>query len=245
MASVEHLAVLLATLGVCVAVAVLPRRHPGRGWDIGARALAVALIAAEILIRVLLLRGGDWDWSTDLPLQLSDAALVAAAVALWNPHPPRLAYELTFFWAFAATLQALLTPDLGHGPGHVFFWTFVVAHSGVLVAASFLTWGRRLTPGPGAVPRALAASVAWTAVAAAGCLITGGNYMFLREPPPGGSLLDLFGPWPLYLAGAAALAVVAFPLLARFAAATRPAGGAATRPSRRDPALDEGPGSPG
>jgi uncharacterized membrane protein YwaF len=65
------------------------------------------------------------------------------------------------------------------------------------------------------VPRALAASIAWTALAAAGCLITGGNYMFLREPPPGGSLLDLFGPWPLYLVGAAALALTAFPLLAR------------------------------
>ena len=215
LASVEHLALLAATLVLCVAAAVVPRRHPSRDWSVAARSLAVALIGSEFLIRLVLLRDGDWDWSTDLPLQLSDAALLAAAVALWSPSSPRLAYELTYFWAFTATLQALLTPDLNHGPGHVFFWTFFVAHSGVLVAVAFLTWGRRLTLGPRAVARGLSASIAWTALAAAGCLITGGNYMFLREPPPGGSVLDLFGPWPLYLVGAAALAFAAFPLLAR------------------------------
>jgi UMF1 family MFS transporter len=176
--------------------------------------LAVVLVANEIAIRVVLLADGDWDWATDLPLQLSDAALIAAAVTLWSPRPG-LAYELTFFWSFSATLQALLTPDLNHGPGHFFFWAFFIAHSGVLVAVSYLTWSRRLTMRAGAVPRAYAATVVWSAIAAAGCIVTGGNYMFLRRPPPKGSLLDLFGPWPFYLLGAAAIAVAAFPLLAR------------------------------
>jgi UMF1 family MFS transporter len=65
------------------------------------------------------------------------------------------------------------------------------------------------------VKRALLVSVGWTAIAATGCLLSGGNYMFLREPPPDGSILDLFGPWPWYLAGAAGLAVAAFLIAAR------------------------------
>ena len=213
--SIEHVSVFAATLVLCLAAALVPRRRPGDAWLATARALAVVLVANEIAIRIVLLVGRDWSWDTDLPLQLSDAALVAAAVALWTPRPPRLAYELTYFWAFSATLQAVLTPDLKQGPDHYFFWAFFIAHSGVLIAASYLSWGRRLAPEPGAVKRVLLATLAWTCVAAVGTLATGGNYMFLREPPEGGSLLDLFGPWPWYLLGTGVTAVLMFLLLAR------------------------------
>jgi UMF1 family MFS transporter len=214
--SVEHLSVLAATLVLCVAAAVVPRRRPDAGWHVhGARILAVVLVVNELMIRVVILAWDDWDWATDLPLQLSDAALVASAVALWLPRPPPLAYELTFFWAFTATLQAVLTPDLQQGPDHYFFWAFFIAHSGVLVAVAYLTWGRRMDLRPGAVKRALLVSAGWTAIAATGCLLSGGNYMFLREPPPDGSILDLFGPWPWYVLAAGAIAVAAFLVAAR------------------------------
>lgn len=109
-------------------------------------------------------------------------------VALWRPSA--LAFELTYFWALTATVQALLTPD-------------------------FLAWGRRRTPRPGAVRGVLLWSLAVTGLAAAGCLVTGGNYMFLRRPLPGGSLLDLIGPRPWYVVTGTALAAALFWLLDR------------------------------
>ena len=42
------------------------------------------------------------------------------------------------------------------------------------------------------------------AVAGTANLITGGNYMYLRAKPSQASLLDQMGPWPLYIATAAA-----------------------------------------
>ena len=53
------------------------------------------------------------------------------------------------------------------------------------------------------------------ALAAAGDLLFDGNYMYLRHRPRGGSLLDLMGPWPWYIASAAALALALFWLLDR------------------------------
>jgi len=41
-------------------------------------------------------------------------------------------------------------------------------------------------------------------------IVTGGNYLWLRHPPTGASLLDLLGPWPWYLLW---MAVVGFAML--------------------------------
>src|SRR2546422_948572 len=44
-------------------------------------------------------------------------------------------------------------------------------------------------------------------------LVTGGNYMYLRRVPAGGSLLSLMGPWPWYIAAGVLVALVVLALL--------------------------------
>lgn len=213
--SAQHLAVLLVTALAAVALGLAMRRAPpGAPWvDLVCRGLAVALVVNEIAFHIVLALDEGLSSRTDLPLHLTDAATVAAVIALWRPIP--LAFELTYFWALTATVQALLTPDLRHGFPDYRWWWFVVAHWGVVVAAILLAWGRRRTPRPGAVGRVFAWSLGVTALAAIGCLATGGNYMYLRRPPRQDSLLDLMGPWPWYIPAAAALALALFWLLDR------------------------------
>jgi hypothetical integral membrane protein (TIGR02206 family) len=212
--SPSHLIVLGATAAACVALGLAARCDPGAAWITPvARGLAVLLVLNEVVFHVVDGLDGGLTTRGDLPLHLTDAATIAAVVALWSRSA--LAFELTYFWALTATVQALLTPDLRRGfPDHRWWW-FFIAHAGVVVAAVFLAWGLRRTPRPGAVPRVFLWSLGVTALAAAGTLAFDGNYMFLREPPARGSLLDLMGPWPWYLLSAAALALALFWLLDR------------------------------
>jgi hypothetical integral membrane protein (TIGR02206 family) len=121
--------------------------------------------------------------------------------------------ELTYFWALSASLQAVLTPNLTERTATIFVVTFFVTHSGAIVAAILLVFGRGIVPPAGAVWRVFGATLVVAAAAAVGNLVTGGNYMFLREKPSTASLLDVMGPWPVYILSAAVLALALFALL--------------------------------
>jgi hypothetical integral membrane protein (TIGR02206 family) len=118
-------------------------------------------------------------------------------------------------------LQAVLTPDLGQAFPSVFYFTYFTTHSGAVVAACFLVFGRRLLPRPWAVWRVYALTAAFAALAGLGNLLTGGNYMFLREKPERASLLDLMGAWPWYVLSGAALGLAIFLALEALARALR------------------------
>ena len=111
----------------------------------------------------------------------------------------------------------MITPDLHQTVPSVFFFTYFTTHSGAVVAAVLLVFGLGEPIRPGAVRRAFGATLLMAAVAGAADVITGGNYMYLRAKPSDPSLLDYMGPWPVYIASAAALALVLFTALDRIA----------------------------
>jgi len=206
-------AALAATAALSVVLVVAARERPGTWTQVFSRGLAVILLASFLAYPLVVALRGSYDLDFDLPLHLTDAAAVVAAIALLSLRA--LPFELAYFWGLTASLQAVLTPSLGADDRFpsFFYWHYFATHSGVVVAAVFLAFGLGLTARRGAVRRVLLATVAWAGVAAAGNLVTGGNYMFLRERPETASLLDYMGPWPWYLFGAAMLALGLFALL--------------------------------
>lgn len=201
-----HLAALAVLALIIVPAAWTPRAHPGHWIVPAARVLAFVIFAGwagEYLADVLL---GTWTTQYDLPLQLTDVISVTSILALLTRRA--LLIELAYFWALTASLQATITPDLSHNFPSVYYFTYFIYHIGAIAAACFLVLGCQLYPRPGAVRRVYAATFAFTVVAAIGDIVTGGNYMFLREKPEYGSLLNVMGPWPWYIASTAALALV-------------------------------------
>lgn len=198
--SAPHLAAL-AVLAIFGAGSVYLARRARQPVVIAyARWLALLIVAGwagEYLADVL---NGTWSVKYDLPLQLTDAVSVTAAIALWTRRP--LAIELTFFWSLTASLQAILTPDLGRGFPSIYYFTYFDYHIGAVVAGCMLVFGCGRYPRPRAAWRTFGATLAFAVASATADLITGGNYMYLRARPQHNSLLSLMGPWPWYLVGA-------------------------------------------
>src|SRR5487761_21766 len=208
---VEHLVTLAAIAAVIASLVVAARLRPGPWTVVACRILAVVIIANEAAWWVWLGAHGTWSASYALPFQLCDVAAVVSAAALWFRHP--LLVELTYFWGLAGTANGLLTPDVSdHFPSFSFIQYFV-AHGAIVAAALFLVVGLNLAPRPGAVVRVFGLTFCLLVLDAGANLLTDGNYMYLRHTPGAHSLLDLLGPWPWYIVGAAAIALVLFAIL--------------------------------
>jgi hypothetical integral membrane protein (TIGR02206 family) len=142
-----------------------------------------------------------------VPLRLTDLATVAAAYALWSQrHWP---FALTYYWGLVLSTQALISPALKSPdfPNYRFlgFWAI---HLLVVWAAIYLTWGRRMRPGWRSYRFAVLVTVVWAAVTFTFNTIAGTDYGFLNGKPTTASLLDVLGPWPVYVLTAAALILI-------------------------------------
>jgi len=192
----SHWAVLIITAAGALAWVRLGRHASESLVRVWCRLLAAAIFLLNV--------GTEW-WVFQptnpvytLPLQLSDLAPYAAAIALWTWR--RWAFSLTDYWCLTLSTQALLTPVL-RGPDFpsLSFVAFFANHVLVVWAAILLIWGLRLRPGWRDY---------WFTVMVTGCwaiamlilnAFAGTDYGFLNAKPATGSLLDLFGPWPWYL----------------------------------------------
>jgi hypothetical integral membrane protein (TIGR02206 family) len=216
--SPEHVAAIAATAALA-GLLVAGARRRGGDWPAARRALALLLAAGFAGEQLTYALRGDWSAEVNLPFQLTDAVTLVSIATLWRPTPLRC--ELVYFWALSASLQALLTPNLGAALPDVLFVTYFATHGGAIAAACLLVFGEGRTPRPGAVWRVYAITAGFAACAALATVATGGNYMFLRRKPAGDSLLDVMGPWPVYILGGAALGLALFAALDALAKWTR------------------------
>lgn len=157
------------------------------------------------------------DLGTSVPLQLCDVAELTAAYALWSQR--HWAFALAYYWGLVLSSQALITPDIGTPeegapdfPHHLFI-TFFTLHVLVVWAAIYLTWGRRKRPRWRDYRFAVIVTLVWAAFTFTFNAITGANYGYLNMKPPTASVLDVLGPWPLYLLAEIAIVLIVWALM--------------------------------
>ncbi len=180
----------------------------GRGVRLTLASMLLGLLAGEL---ALAWRGGWLTWTTVLPLQLCDLAVLLAAYGLVTLD--RRVIDLLYFWAGSGTLLATLTPDLAHGFPALDYFVFFGLHGLVIVAAALLVLGLDLRPSPRAWWRAFVVTLAYACLVGLFNAAWGTNFLYLCRKPVMPTMLDAFGPWPYYLLVCAALALVSFRLL--------------------------------
>jgi len=193
-----HLIAMAAAfvLPVVAAKALRPRAHPARDRII--RWSFAALMTANWLAWMFLLYEKGWlGPGNELPLNLCDWATVATVVTL--VYPNQRSYELAYFWALAGTLQGMMTPDVIYDFPDMEFVLFFVFHSGIIAAVLYMTFGLGWRPYPASLPRVIAWTLVYAAIAGLFDWILDANYAFLRAKPPFASVFNFMPAWPWYI----------------------------------------------
>jgi hypothetical integral membrane protein (TIGR02206 family) len=199
--SAQHLwalTVLLVVLAVTINIF-----HDRRSCQMLNRArvgLGVTIIFIELSWHAWALSVGVWHLNYALPLHLCSMAALLAIVMLFARSRPL--FELLYFWAFAGTTQALLTPDLrGFNFPHFHYFWYFISHGLVILAVVWMMCVERLRPSWRACWRAALITNLYAGAVYLLNLITGGNYLLLMQKPVVPTMADWLGAWPGYLLG--------------------------------------------
>ncbi|MBL8178283.1 MAG: TIGR02206 family membrane protein [Bryobacterales bacterium] len=133
-----------------------------------------------------------------LPLQLCDAMVWMAVAALLSRA--QWVFEPAFLIGIAGAGMALLTPDLWAPLRSYPSIYFFLAHGAIVVSVLYLVWSKARTLQPGCVWRVFATVNLFALFVGTFNAIFHTNYMYLCRKPQGASVLDYFGPWPVYVA---------------------------------------------
>jgi hypothetical integral membrane protein (TIGR02206 family) len=202
-----HFGIIAAIVCVAIAVSVLVRRDAAAGRTIRLL-LGLGLGVNELIWYAFRYSAEGLRFPEGLPLHLCDLTLWVTVAALLTLN--RTAAEFAYFAGTAGAGMAILTPDLWAPLWSYPTMYFFGAHGGVVIGAILLLAGRLVAPRRGCVWRAFAVLNVYAAAVGLFNAVFGTNYLYLCRKPAGASLLDLFGPWPVYIVAAEAMALVLF-----------------------------------
>jgi len=194
----SHVIVLALTIVVPILLAILVRATKSHAltrlicWT-----FALAISGIWVIWYIVYFRNGWLNLGDGLPMDLCSWAAVATVITLIRPN--QKSYELAYFWALAGTLQGLLRPGIPYDFPEYRFIDFSIFHGGIIAAVLFMTLAMKLRPYLSSIPRVIAWSLVYMAVAALVDWQLGVDYGFLRAKPIYPSVYDLMPAWPYYI----------------------------------------------
>ncbi|MBN2545361.1 MAG: TIGR02206 family membrane protein [Spirochaetes bacterium] len=152
-----------------------------------------------------------FDYQYYLPLHLCDITFVLTFFMIITKND--FIFEIVYFLGIGGAVQALLTPSLGYDYPHLMFFHFFLGHSVVIWSSLYMifVYDKKVTFF--SIIRAMIFLNVIGLIILTINFFLKSNYMFLIEKPYSGSLLDLMGPWPVYLIVSDIFAFVFFLIL--------------------------------
>ncbi|PGL73124.1 TIGR02206 family membrane protein [Bacillus sp. AFS055030] len=211
--SKDHLLTIGILLILCVLLFVF-RKQIQRSWKKRLFRFSVAflLLASEILYHIWLVYENAWSLKNGLPLELSDLTVILGIIMLLT-NSYRM-FQFMYFAGLASSIQAIMTPDLGHYSFlHFRYFEFFVSHGGVVLACLVMVVASKFRP---TIPSMWVTVLIVNLYAACVFFINkalNSNFMYLMKKPENASILDYLGPWPWYLLSAEIVMIVTFYIL--------------------------------
>jgi hypothetical integral membrane protein (TIGR02206 family) len=203
----SHVTTLLIITLACIALFPLSNKIAHTGWETTlARTLAL-IIVIELTVKTIGNAVYGFPWTKLLPLQICDVNALLCAWMLFKRSYG--VYQVAYFWAMAASVAAMLTPDLRYDFPHPIFAFFFLGHGLSVVGVLYATWVFGFQPRLRSVGIAIAVTALYAGLMMPLNFLLGMNYLYLRAKPSAPSVLDYMGPWPWYLIGLVVLCVVA------------------------------------
>jgi hypothetical integral membrane protein (TIGR02206 family) len=208
--SFDHLLVLIV-FGILTFLLYKYRVHLRRLDTMIRATFFVLLFGMELLYHIWLYRGGFWDVSFTLPLQLCSISLILSLILLLTNS--RWLASVLYFIGVIGAFAALLTPELFLGFPHFRYFQFFITHMLIIWTALYYVWVHHFYPNKRSIWYALIFLNSCAFIAFWVNRISGGNYMFLAEKPVNASLMDYLGPYPFYIVSLEGLALGLFWIL--------------------------------
>lgn len=211
--SVEH----LLTIGIIFSLSIL-MLYSGHVLktrerrDLVRFSLVLLLVVSEMSEHIWLMSEKAWNVRRDLPLQLSDLAVILAMIMLLSKNDKL--FQFMYFAGLGSSIQAIVTPDLHRFSfPHFQYIEFFVSHGGVILACLFMVAVFHCMPSI----RSLWITILIVNLYAV-CVfflnkLLKANYLYLMKKMGSASLLDYLGSWPWYLLVLEPVMVLSFYLL--------------------------------
>jgi hypothetical integral membrane protein (TIGR02206 family) len=195
--SVSHLGAVVVFIACLLVFAKSARQLSDHQNLLLTRAASIFLSLTVIAWTAIHLAYGRFDAAFDLPLSICNLFAVAAPMLFWQPNRKR--FEIVYFFVLAGTLQAIITPDPDGGFPSYGFFKYWFVHCGLVAVVVHHLLAFDLYP----QARGILRTFGWLNIYIL-CLIPinlwlGSNYFYMMNKPVNPSLLDYFGPWPIYI----------------------------------------------
>lgn len=194
----QHLIALTLMTVLSIFLPLIAKRYLNSGQQLLlSRIMAVTICFWVIAYPLILLFLGDFNYTTDLPLDICNITGILLPFLMWTPS--FRVNEVIYFWVLAGTMQAIITPHLFNGFPNFIFIKYWMVHAGLVVYVLYNTFVFDLKPTLKSIKRAFIALQIYVGFIMIVNLIIGSNYVYVLRKPPVPSLLDYLGPWPWYL----------------------------------------------
>jgi hypothetical integral membrane protein (TIGR02206 family) len=197
MFSVSHF-FIITLLFIGSTVIYLNREKLRNGkWRKAELGIGISLILIEVSYHIWMYVNDMWNASHAIPLELCSISLILSVLLLLTRK--KIIYEILLFTALLGATQAIFTPLLNFDFPHFRFFHFFYTHLMMIWVIFYFTWVIGYRPTIWSVVKLFVFLNVLLPIIMLINNAVDGNYMFLSHKPNSRSLLDLLGPYPLYI----------------------------------------------